>query len=73
MGFMTGQEPELDRDWMDTIRRRVREVEQGEVECRPVEEVLARLRGKLEAKRKPPSRDENGSLSEPFRIDDDEV
>ncbi|MBL66875.1 MAG: hypothetical protein CMO74_00260 [Verrucomicrobiales bacterium] len=33
--------------WLEVIERRVREVESGEAECRPVEEVLERLRQRL--------------------------
>jgi|ETN07SMinimDraft_1059922.scaffolds.fasta_scaffold205054_2 hypothetical protein len=35
-------------DWLKVIERRVREVESGEVECQPVEEVLGRLRQRLQ-------------------------
>lgn len=34
--------------WLKVIERRVREVESGEVECRPIEEVLGRLRERLQ-------------------------
>jgi hypothetical protein len=34
--------------WLEVIERRVREVESGEVECRPIEEVLGRLRQRLQ-------------------------
>ncbi len=34
--------------WLEVIERRVREVKSGEVECRPIEEVLGRLRQRLQ-------------------------
>ena len=33
--------------WLEVIERRVHEVESGEVECCPIEEVLGRLRQRL--------------------------
>ena len=41
-----GNEP-LSAEWAAEIDRRVREIENGTVACRPVEELLAELRGKL--------------------------
>lgn len=37
----------LSPEWAAEIDRRVREVETGEAVCRPIEEVLAELRGRL--------------------------
>lgn len=37
----------LSAEWAAEIDRRVREIESGTVTCRPVEELLAELRGKL--------------------------
>ena len=37
----------LSAEWAAEIDRRVREIESGTLVCRPVEELLAELRGKL--------------------------
>ena len=48
----TRQKMQVEEDaaaaWLEVIERRVREVESGEVECRPIEEVLGRLRQRLQ-------------------------
>jgi putative addiction module component (TIGR02574 family) len=37
--------------WNEVLDRRGREIEQGTVTCRPVEEVVRETRGKLDARR----------------------
>ena len=39
--------------WNEEIDRRSREIETGQVACRPVEEVLREVRGRLHARRQP--------------------
>jgi putative addiction module component (TIGR02574 family) len=39
--------------WNDVIDRRSREIEQGTVSCRPVEQVVRDIRDKLHAHRQP--------------------
>ena len=39
--------------WNDVIDRRSREIEQGTVSCRPVEQVVQDIRDKLHAHRQP--------------------
>jgi hypothetical protein len=42
-----------EKQWKEVIARRSREIETGEVQCRPVEETVRDIRGKLDARRKP--------------------
>ncbi len=37
--------------WHDVIDRRSREIEKGEVQCRPVDEAVQEIRAKLNARR----------------------
>jgi Putative addiction module component len=39
--------------WREVIDRRSREIEDGKVSCRPVEEVVQDIRNKLHARRQP--------------------
>jgi hypothetical protein len=39
--------------WEEVIARRSREIELGQVHCRPVEESIREIRGKLDAHRQP--------------------
>ncbi len=39
--------------WNEVIDRRSREIEEGKVSCRPVEQVIADIRQKLHARRQP--------------------
>lgn len=39
--------------WQETIDRRSREIAEGKVTCRPVEETVRDLRAKLNARRQP--------------------
>ena len=39
--------------WRDTIDRRSREIEEGQVNCRPVAETIRDIRAKLHARREP--------------------
>ncbi len=45
-------ESEREREWADVLDRRSREIECGQVVCRPVDEVIAGIRGKLDAIRR---------------------
>lgn len=49
--FENNPESEVDRQWLDVIDRRSREIEQGLVDCRPVEDVVRDLRHRLQANR----------------------
>ena len=42
-----------EEQWEQVIARRSREIESGEVHCRPVEETVGEIRGKLDAHRQP--------------------
>ena len=44
---------DAESQWNEVIDRRSREIEQGQVTCRPVEEVVRDIRGKLHARRQP--------------------
>jgi hypothetical protein len=50
---------ETDRDaqaeWAEVIDRRTREISEGKVQCRPVEEAVRNIRAKLHASRRQPS------------------
>ena len=43
---------EREREWAEVLDRRSREIESGQVVCRPVDEVIAGIRGKLDAIRR---------------------
>ena len=40
-------------EWIEVIDRRSHEIEEGQVQCRPVEETLKNIRAKLHAGRQP--------------------
>jgi putative addiction module component (TIGR02574 family) len=44
---------DAEAQWHDVIARRSREIEEGRVDCRPVEEALEAIRAKLNARRQP--------------------
>ena len=44
---------DAEAQWRDTIDRRSREIEEGKVTCRPVEEAVRDIRAKLHAGRQP--------------------
>jgi putative addiction module component (TIGR02574 family) len=44
---------DAESQWQETIDRRSREIEEGTVTCRPVEETVRDIRGKLDARRQP--------------------
>lgn len=50
-------DPTVDADaetqWQEVIDRRSREIEEGKVSCRPVEQVVQDIRAKLNARRQP--------------------
>jgi|HubBroStandDraft_2_1064218.scaffolds.fasta_scaffold403265_2 hypothetical protein len=46
-------DPDAEAEWNDVIDRRSREIEEGKVECRPVEETLREIRAELHARRQP--------------------
>jgi putative addiction module component (TIGR02574 family) len=47
--------PDAEAEWSDVIDRRSREISEGTVQCRPVEETLCNIRAKLHASRRQPS------------------
>ena len=44
---------DAETQWNEVIDRRSREIEQGKVNCRPVEQVVQDIRKKLHARRQP--------------------
>jgi hypothetical protein len=50
-----GSDADRDREWAEVLDRRSREIESGQVGCRPVNEVIAGIRGRLDAIRRPSS------------------
>jgi len=44
---------DAETQWNDVIDRRSREIEEGKVSCRPVEETVREIRAKLHARRQP--------------------
>jgi putative addiction module component (TIGR02574 family) len=44
---------EAETQWHEVIDQRSREIEESEVSCRPVEQVVADIRHKLHARRQP--------------------
>jgi putative addiction module component (TIGR02574 family) len=44
---------EAEAEWNEVIDRRSREIEEGKVSCRPVEQVVQETRNKLHARRQP--------------------
>lgn len=44
---------DAETQWNDVIDRRTREIEEGKVSCRPVEQAIQETRAKLNARRQP--------------------
>ncbi len=44
---------DAETQWQEVIDRRSREIEEGKVHCRPVEETVRDIRAKLHARRQP--------------------
>jgi putative addiction module component (TIGR02574 family) len=44
---------DAETQWQEVIGRRSREIEEGKVSCRPVEQVVRDIRNKLHARRQP--------------------
>ncbi len=44
-------DPDAEAKWHEAIDRRTREIEEGKVKCRPVEEVVGDIRTRLDARR----------------------
>ena len=44
---------DAEAQWNEVIERRSREIEEGKVNCRPVEETIRDIRAKLNARRQP--------------------
>ena len=44
---------DAETEWNEVIDRRSREIEEGKVDCRPMEEVIQEIRQKLHAGRQP--------------------
>ena len=44
---------DAETQWHEVIERRSREIEEGKVSCRPVEQVMQDIRNKLHARRQP--------------------
>lgn len=49
----TAMETNTEAEWLDVIDRRSREIEEGRVRCRPVQETLREARAQLHADRQP--------------------
>ena len=45
--------PDVETQWQAVIDRRSREIAEGNVSCRPVEQVVRDIRNKLHARRQP--------------------
>lgn len=48
-----GVDEDAEALWQEVIERRTREIEEGTVTCRPVEEALRDIRARLDARRQP--------------------
>jgi Putative addiction module component len=48
-------DPNAESEWAKVIDRRSREISEGKVQCRPVEEAVRNIRAKLHASRRQPS------------------
>ena len=46
-------DPDVETEWNEVIDRRSREIEEGKVECRPIEETIREIRDELNARRQP--------------------
>ena len=46
-------DPHSDAQWLEVIDRRSREIDQGAVSCRPVDQAVGEIRKKLHARRQP--------------------
>jgi putative addiction module component (TIGR02574 family) len=46
-------DPAAETEWLEVIDRRSHEIEEGTVNCRPVEQVINDIRHKLHARRQP--------------------
>jgi putative addiction module component (TIGR02574 family) len=46
-------DPAAETEWHEIIDRRSREIEEGKVNCRPVEQVVREIRHQLHARRQP--------------------
>jgi putative addiction module component (TIGR02574 family) len=44
---------DAEAEWNEVIDRRSRQIEEGKVSCRPVEQVIQDIRNKLHARRQP--------------------
>ena len=44
---------DVEAAWADEIERRIREIDEGKVSCRPVEQVVQDIHNKLHARRQP--------------------
>jgi putative addiction module component (TIGR02574 family) len=44
---------DAEAQWNEVIDRRSREIEEGKVSCRPVEQVVENIRNELDARRQP--------------------
>jgi putative addiction module component (TIGR02574 family) len=44
---------DAEEQWNEEIDRRSREIEEGKVKCRPIEETVQEIRAKLHARRQP--------------------
>jgi putative addiction module component (TIGR02574 family) len=47
------QHADAEEQWAEVIERRSREIEEGRVKCRPMEETVRDIRAKLHARRQP--------------------
>jgi putative addiction module component (TIGR02574 family) len=47
------QDADAEAQWHEVIDRRSREIDEGKVSCRPVDDVVQEIRAKLNARRQP--------------------
>ena len=47
--------PEAEAQWTEVIGRRSREISEGKVQCRPIEDTVQSIRAQLHASRRQPS------------------
>lgn len=46
-------DPDAETEWNEVIDRRSREIEEGKVDCHPIEETIREIRDELNARRQP--------------------
>jgi len=51
----TETDPGAETEWLEVIERRSREIAEDKVQCRPVKEIVRKIRARLNATRRQPS------------------